>query len=159
MMCSPNRFNRDWITKALVQLLRGHPDVLLAIMRRFVKVNDPYVWERVVTIAYGAAMRADPAHIKGFADVVQFVSSEIFGDLGRFVPDAVMVDSARGLVEWGVEKGLLSKEAAKMSRPPYGFRPPSRPWTKKTIDERFYGKSEERRPDNESYHAIYWSLM
>ena len=30
LLSSPNRFMRDWVTKALVQLLRGHLDVMRA---------------------------------------------------------------------------------------------------------------------------------
>src|SRR5436190_10169359 len=38
----PNRFVRDWLTKALVSLLRGHPGVLVKLMSRFEAVDDAY---------------------------------------------------------------------------------------------------------------------
>lgn len=35
LLSSPNRFMRDWVTKALVQLLHGHLDVMAALFERF----------------------------------------------------------------------------------------------------------------------------
>lgn len=56
LLSSPNRFMRDWVTKALVQLLHGHLDVMRALVERFWTVDDPYVVQRVVAIAYGSPL-------------------------------------------------------------------------------------------------------
>ena len=61
LLSSPNRFMRDWVTKALVQLLRGHLDVMHALFERFWTVDDPYIVQRVVAIAYRALLRSAPA--------------------------------------------------------------------------------------------------
>jgi hypothetical protein len=156
LLSSPNRFTRDWTTKALVQLLRGHSDVLLRLLHRFRTVNDPYVWERLVTIAYGAVMRAsDP---KSFVKVAEFASAQVFGDIDRFRPDALMFDSAQGIVEWGVVNGLLPADDLKAARPPYAIQPPSRPWAQKRIETR-YKTDSEKRPIEETYSSVYWSVM
>src|SRR5262249_18485502 len=52
LLSSPNRFMRDWVTKALVQLLHGHLPVMRSLFERFWDVNDPYVVQRVAVVAY-----------------------------------------------------------------------------------------------------------
>jgi hypothetical protein len=159
LFSSPNRFNRDWITKALVQLLRGHPDVMLVLLRRFSSVNDPYVWERLVTAAYGSVMRADPILRVRFNEVVRFFITDVFAKLQRFTPDALMLDSARGIVEWGVATGVLTDDEAKIARPPYGFRAPAWPWTEKRIASRYESKAEQKKPVESTYATLYWSVL
>lgn len=51
-----NRAVRDGATKALVSLLSGHTDILIRILARFAKCNDPYVTERLYCAAYGCAV-------------------------------------------------------------------------------------------------------
>jgi hypothetical protein len=156
LLSSPNRFARDWTTKALVQLLRGHSDVLLRLLLRFRTVNDPYVWERLVTVAYGAVLRCSEP--KTFADVARFVATRIFSDLFSFRPDALMFDSAQGIVEWASVNGILPAEALKAARPPYAIKAPSRAWTQKSIEAR-YNTDTDKRPVVETYSSIYWSVM
>lgn len=51
-----NRLVRDGATKALVSLLLDHTNVLIRILDRFSKCNDPYVMERLYCVAYGCAV-------------------------------------------------------------------------------------------------------
>ena len=51
-----NRLVRDRATKALVSLLLDHTNVLVRILDRFSKCNDPYVMERLYCVAYGCAV-------------------------------------------------------------------------------------------------------
>ena len=62
-LTSSNRFLRDRATKALVQLLLGYPDILVALLARFlyedsVRIDDPYLFERLALVAYGVVLRA-----------------------------------------------------------------------------------------------------
>ena len=159
LFSSPNRFMRDWVTKALVQLLRGHLDVLVRLLNRFAGVDDPYVWERLVTVAYGCVMRAaDSRQAETFRPLVEFASTEIFEQLDRFVPDALMLDAARGIVEWGAATGLADEEALARARGRYGFSRPKRAWTKKTIDEKYDEPYRDSKRDD-GYHDIYFSMF
>jgi hypothetical protein len=160
LFSSPNRFMRDWITKALVQLLRGHPSVVLRLLQRFKSVNDPYVWERVVTVSYGCVMRTTaPALQAAWLPVVGFVKEQVFGDLPAFMPDAMMLDSARGVVEWAVAHGLAANDALQLARPPYDLpRPPRQAMSEKRIREK-YLKADEKRPPEQGYGDLYLSLM
>ncbi|MFB7746271.1 hypothetical protein [Streptomyces sp. NPDC056132] len=61
-LTSSNRFLRDRATKALVQLLLGHGDVLVSLLDRFLqadaeKIDDPYLFERLVWVGYGVLAR------------------------------------------------------------------------------------------------------
>ena len=69
MFSSPNRFMRDWITKALARLLAGHLDVAASLIERFAGVNDPYVLERLITAVYGSILRGGLDHLPDAAHV------------------------------------------------------------------------------------------
>src|SRR4051794_30752945 len=58
LFSSPNRYQRDWVTKALVQLLHGHLDVARAMLDRFCQVDDPYVVQRLVAVPHAAMLRS-----------------------------------------------------------------------------------------------------
>ena len=158
LFSSPNRFMRDWLTKACVQLLGGHPDVLLRLLERFRGVNDPYVWERLVMVAYGAVLRARPEQEAALRSVAEFVRDRIFGEVTTLAPDALMLDAARGIVEWAVARSLLGEDAALHAQPPYGFARPGRTWSAETIEKRFNPPPEEDRPGH-SFYTIYGSLL
>lgn len=127
MLSSPNRYARDWITKALVQLLSGHLDVAASLVERFAKVNDPYVLERLITVAYGAVLRGGPMDTDKASQVAVAVEDFVFARLDELIPDALMIDAARGIVEWAVARSLRPEASLATARPPYGFRPPGNP--------------------------------
>ena len=156
LLSSPNRAMRDWTTKALVQLLRGHPRVLEALLERFLGVDDPYVIERLITIAYGSVLRADVAHHKGMARAAALVKDRVLGRLEQFNLNPLLVDAARGIVEWGVHAGFLAEEPPR-SWGELGFRKPGVPLTKATIETRF--PHDPNLPDTKTYSTLHFSLF
>jgi hypothetical protein len=155
LLSSPNRFMRDWITKALVQLLRGHLDVMTRLLDRFYVVDDPYLVQRVVVIAYGALMRSDPANAREARRLAGHVRKRVFTRPVR--ADELLLDAGRGIVEWAATRKLLPRRALDDIERPYGLAPPSAPPTEATL-ERKYG-FQEKQPDEESYSSIRLSLM
>lgn len=155
LMSSPNRFMRDWVTKALVQLLRGHLDVMRALLDRFWSVDDPYVVQRVVAIAYGALMRSDPALAPDARRLCQRVQQLVYRPPVR--ADELLLDAARGIIEFGVHERHLPKRTLKETQRPLGLTPPGNPPTEAKLEAQ-YG-FRERQPDNESYSSIRFSLM
>lgn len=121
LLLSPNRFMRDWITKALVALLRGHVDVLDRLVVRFWTVNDPYIVQRTIVIAYGALLRSDSDQREHAKKLVARVRRLVFAEPVR--ADEIMLDAARGIVEWGVTNGVASKSHLNVIRRPYGLKP------------------------------------
>ena len=50
---------RDQVTKALVNLLQHKPKVLLKLLHEFQDVDDTYIKERLLAIAYGCVLRCE----------------------------------------------------------------------------------------------------
>jgi hypothetical protein len=156
VLSSPNRFVRDWITKALARLLAGHLDVAASLIERFATVNDPYVLERLVTVVYGSVLRGGLDHLTDAAEVAGQVERLIFRRLDRLNPDALMLDAARGIIEWAVARGLLAEETLEVARPPYGLSRPGNPPTWQRLEERYpHGKGTT---DETNYGSVFFSL-
>lgn len=154
-LSSPNRFMRDWVTKALVQLLRGHLDVMRALVDRFWTVDDPYVVQRVVAIAYGSLLRCTPSQADQAKELAELVHTLVFTRPIR--PDELLLDAARGIVRWAVARHLLDDSALVSSQRPYGLKAPGPSPSEKTIEAK-YGRYEDQ-PDNETYSSIHFSLL
>ncbi|WP_409186516.1 hypothetical protein F9C11_20695 [Amycolatopsis sp. VS8301801F10] len=155
LLSSPNRFMRDWVTKALVQLLRGHLDVMRALVERFWTVDDPYVVQRVVAIAYGALLRSASEQAEDAKALAEAVHTRVFTRPVR--ADELMLDAARGIVRWAATHRLLPDAALNSIRRPYGLTPPGPPPTKATIEAKYGWR--EGQPDDESYSSISFSLL
>ncbi|MBT2455331.1 hypothetical protein [Streptomyces sp. ISL-86] len=155
LLSSPNRFMRDWITKALVQLLRGHLNVVRALVERFWTVDDPYVVQRVVVIAYGSVLRSSPQQADHAKAIAELVHTLVFTQPVR--PDELLLDAARGIVRWAEARQLLPASALDSSRRPYGLKVPGQPPTEVTLKAKYGWR--EGQPHHESYSSIYFSLM
>ncbi|MFI7517578.1 hypothetical protein ACIBVK_29195 [Micromonospora echinofusca] len=155
LLSSPNRFMRDWITKALVQVLRGHLDVMRALIERFWSVDDPYVVQRVVAIAYGCLLRSTSAQATEAATLADAVHTRVFTHPVR--ADELLLDAARGITRWAVGRQLLPASASAAAERPYGLSAPSAPPTQATLDAK-YGRHDDLSPD-ENYLSIFVSVL
>jgi hypothetical protein len=117
--------------KAQVQLLRGHLDVMRALVERFWTVDDPYVVQRVVVIAHGSVLPSSPEQADQAKALAELVHNLVFRRPIR--PDELLLDAARGVVRWAVAHQLLPASALDSSRRPYGLKVPSPPPTEATI--------------------------
>jgi hypothetical protein len=155
LLSSPNRFMRDWVTKALVQLLHGHLDVMSRLIERFWTVDDPYVVQRVVVIAYGSVLRSPGGNVEQAKALADLVHRLVFTRPIR--PDELLLDAARGIVRWAVGHHLLPPGALDSSQRPYGLKPPGRSPSEATIESK-YG-FRQNQPASESYSSIYFSVL
>jgi hypothetical protein len=155
LLSSPNRLMRDWVTKALVQLLRGHLDVMRTLFQRFWTVDDPYVVQRVVAIAYGSLLRSTPAQADQAKALAEVVHARVFARPMR--ADELLLDAARGITRWAVAHRLLPDSALDSARRPYGLKPPGPPPSKATLDAKYGWR--EGQPDDQSYSSIYSSVL
>ena len=131
LLSSSNRFLRDRATKAAANLLSGRETSTADLVRSFAAVDDLYIRERVLAIAYGVAMRSsDASRIQPLADAVLeavFVKPPI-------VAHHLLRDYARGVIE---RLHVLTPQPDDMLnrvRPPYGSEWPSIP-SKKAIEK------------------------
>jgi hypothetical protein len=124
MLTSSNRYLRDRVTKAIVNLLTGRIEAVIRLLRLFADVDDLYVLERLYAICYGVAMRsADPASITALAD---FVYSVMFSTESR-IPHLLLRDYARGVIERALVLNPSLNIDPKSFRPPYGSKWPKIP--------------------------------
>jgi hypothetical protein len=155
LFSSPNRFMRDWVTKALVQLLRGHLDVMRDLVERFWTVDDPYVVQRVVVVAYGALLRSTEAPTDQAKALAELVHRLVFSRPVR--ADELLLDAARGLIRWATAHGVLEASALESAQRPYGLTPPGPSPSEESIEVK-YGWHKDQ-PDNESYSSLHFSLF
>jgi hypothetical protein len=155
LLSSPNRFMRDWVTKALTQLLRGHLDVMRNLVERFWTVDDPYVVQRVVAIAYGCLLRSSPAQAAHAAALAKAVHTLVFTPPVR--ADELLLDAARGITRWAVATTLLPDSARGAAERPYGIAAPSAPPTEETVEAK-YGRWQDT-PDDQNYLSIFVSVL
>jgi hypothetical protein len=157
MLSSPNRFARDWITKALSQLLSGHLEVAANLVNRFMTVDDPYVLERLITAAYGGLLRGGVQHPEDAAELAAMVERGIFGRLAVLNPDALMLDAAQGIIAWAIAHEALPASALTAAQPPYGFKRPANPPVRERLDA-LYPHGEDTT-DQTSYASVYLSAL
>jgi hypothetical protein len=117
VLSSTNRNLRDETTKAMVNLLQQQPSSLLDILKKFEKINDPYITERLFAVAYGCVLRTkEDASV---ASIAQYVYDTVFKE--GVPPEHVLLrDYARNIVEFAVYKNAEIKIDVNRIRPPYG---------------------------------------
>ena len=154
-LTTSNRFLRDRATKALVALLMPRLHILRLLLRELLDVDDLYVVERVLAVAYGCALRStDDAAV---ADLAGEVYRRVFKK-GRPVVHVLARDYARGVIECAFNRGAQLKIPRSRIRSPFRSRWPKRIPSKKSLEK--YGRWEEGMPDAElARFEIYHSVM
>ncbi|TFD20874.1 ATP-binding protein [Cryobacterium sp. TMT4-10] len=161
LLTSSNRFVRDRTTKALVQLLLGHGSVLVGLLQRFVlddvrKIDDAYVTQRLITVAYGWAMRVGRADLVTMRTVADFMRDHVLGSgstVNRQYPDVLARDAAQGIVDLASD---LLPDFESSIQPPYSATRPQNPPTKEALEQRFDRDSKER---SRSWASIFYSIF
>ena len=137
LFTSTNRRLRDTATKALVSVSTHHPQVLTDLVQRFALVNDPYVLDRVVAVAYGHILRrrhhiGEPSDVDALIRLGQAVYDAVFGSgepvahlMLRYRAQmcAEIVDALRGKTDGGLERDLSA--AAPPYKTPWPLTAPS----------------------------------
>lgn len=115
-LTTSHRFLRDRATKALVNLLTLRLDTLGKIIEQFSGVNDMYVLERLMAVAYGCAMRS--ANDEQIARLGQQIYDLVFADSKPLV-HILFRDYARGVIEYALSRGLAIDGDMEKILPPY----------------------------------------
>ena len=124
MLAAPNLAVRHQATRGLVNLLTGRLEAATRLVDEFAFVDDPYVTERVHSVAYGLATRShDPVEVKALAECVY---AKVFAT-GTPPPNILLRDYARGVVERAIYlKSQVDVDVTRI-RPPYKSEPPRFP--------------------------------
>jgi hypothetical protein len=143
-LTTSHRYLRDGATKALVNLLTERIHVLEQIIHKFLDVNDPYVLERLLAVAYGCVMRSMDNNAIG--ELAQNIYEWIFKN-GEPPPHLLLRDYARGVIELALCRGIALNIDMEKVRPPYKSEWPSEIPTKEELEK--YEKWEEDMSDEE----------
>lgn len=115
---STDRELRDSATKGLVCLLEDRINVLIAVLKKFEGVNDPYVYERLFAVAYGCALRT--VKISDLKNLSKYIYEAVFNTEGEIYPHILLRDYARGVIEYAFLLGVIDDSVdMEKVRPPY----------------------------------------
>ena len=121
MLATSHRTVRNGATIALVNLLTGRLEATTRLVEAFSDVDDPYVTERIIAVAYGVATRShDPTEVGVLA---QCVYARVFA-MGSPPASILLRDYARGVVERAIYLESQIKVDVTRIRPPYDITPP-----------------------------------
>ncbi|MBL8164702.1 MAG: ATP-binding protein [Anaerolineae bacterium] len=155
-LTASNRFLRDTTTKALVNLYVPRIEALIAIIDDFMRVDDPYILERLFAVAYGCAMRSRNE------TAVNLLAQKTFDWVFSNAPPVhiLLRDYARGVIEVAVARGIILEDTdIDKVRPPYHSDWIEDPPTEAELRQR-YGQYTKDMPDvNWSQVHLYNSVM
>ncbi|MDL2319781.1 ATP-binding protein [Alistipes sp. OttesenSCG-928-B03] len=135
-LVSTNRELRDKSTKALVNLLKNNLHALIALLKRFEGVNDPYVYERVFAVAYGCVMRTKQT--QHLSELGKYIYNTIFNKKGEIYPHILLRDYARNVIEYALHIGIQFPDIEiKKIRPPYTSSFPTNTPSIEEIDAKY----------------------
>jgi len=122
LLTSSNRFIRDTVSKAMIELLKERFYMCKELLVEFETVNDPYVIQRLYGIVFGVCMKRSrrDEDDNDFKDLAIYVYETIF-DQDVVYPNILLRDYARLIVErWIHEFPCFANEidCCKI-RPPY----------------------------------------
>jgi hypothetical protein len=137
-LTTPNRFVRDKSTKALVSLLTGRLNVMLALLQQFKDVNDPYVSERLYAVAYGCSLRSKNKN-EELKNLAQWVYNNVFKN-GNPPVHILLRDYARGVIEVALKQNLSLQINKNKIRPPYNSKWFNRIPSEKFLRNKYYPK-------------------
>ncbi|TCZ63924.1 hypothetical protein [Roseicella aquatilis] len=119
LLTSSHRRVRDRATKALVALLAMRADLAKALLARFLTVDDPYVSERVMCAAYGAAMQGRWAQAD-LGNVGRLAFDTVLAPTSPLLPNILIRDHAFGLVRYADYHAALPTDLKLTdAQPPY----------------------------------------
>lgn len=100
-LISSNNLLRDKATKALVNLLNGHSDILIKVLRQFENIDDPYVLERLYAVVFGCIVSEESdAKIE---KISMYVYDKIFKNEYVY-PNILIRDYAKNIIEYAKYK-------------------------------------------------------
>ena len=143
---------RDKATKALARILSQRLLLATRLLGDFVRVNDPYVLERLLAACYGAALQGTEE--AGLGELAQEVFDAVFAD-EKPPANALLRDHAQGLVEYAAWRGVLTSSIdLTLVRPPY-----QSPWPIEPVQDELIDSYTDDRGNGACRDAIVGSTV
>lgn len=118
LLISPNTELRDRATKAIICILLSHTKALIALMRKFEVIDDPYILERIYAIAFGCVVHEEcPQEISALA---KYVYHAIF-DKDTVYPNILLRTFAKNIIDYTNYMGYIEDGEIQQEKitPPY----------------------------------------
>lgn len=118
LLISPNTELRDRATKAIICILISHTQSLIALMRKFEGIDDPYILERIYAIAFGCAVNEEePEELKALAE---YTYTAVF-DRDTVYPNILLRTYAKNVIDYAKYMGCIREEDIRLEKitPPY----------------------------------------
>lgn len=145
-LISSNRLLRDKATKTMIHILKGHLDIVIYLLNRYEKIDDPYIVERLYAIAFGCVVSEfDKDKIHALAKVV---FENIF-NADVVYPNVLVRDYALNIIDYAVYQLGKVEFDVKKCEPPYNTLMPDVP----TDEEISAYEYDYKAPDFKDY---YW---
>ena len=143
---------RDKATKALARMLSRCLLLGTRLLVDFVKVNDPYVLERLLAACYGAALQGTEK--KGLGELAKAVFDRVFGN-GKPPVNSLLRDHARSIVEYAARCGVLDTSIdLALARPSY-----QSPWPIEPVPDELINSYTEDHGRGPVCDAIVFSTV
>ncbi len=152
---SPNRFARDYATKALASVLIDRVELCGALIERFAAVDDPYVKQRLAAAVLGAVTRGGPENFTAeqMNSLLETMVEELI-ESECALPDILTRDHIASLARWARRHKLIPPRLLKRALPPYGSEPPATPPRTEELESE-YPAGE----DGEGYRELHFSAL
>jgi len=151
---------RDNATIALARLLQNNLDVAEKLIKHFIVIDDPYIFERVLSASYGALLSS--SYYQGIDKLCYFLIEDLFLQ-SEVYPNVLVRDFARNIIEYSHIHKLIECDLKTLERirPPYKSTPiPAILPTNEEIDKKYKIKYEnESIPDFYSEQNTILSSM
>lgn len=123
-LSSSNRLLRDKATKTMIHLLKGHVDIVIYLLKRYEKIDDPYIVERLYAVAFGCVVsESDKSQVHALAKVV---FDNIF-NADIVYPNVLVRDYALNIIDYAVYQIGKVDFDVKKCEPPYNTTMPEVP--------------------------------
>jgi len=155
---SSHRFLRDRATKAAVNLLDDRLHLAARMVKHFAHVDDIYVWERVLAVACGVALRS--YDVQNVTDLAEAVHETVFAS-GAPPAHILLRDYARCVIERAAHLGGTLTFHPNVASPPYQSTWPTIP-TQEEIDKlkTEWKQTSKGSPDDEwALDALLYSVF
>ena len=156
-LASSNRFLRDRATKALVTIFVERLIVLLDILKKFEKIDDPYIEERLYAAAYGSVLQSKEDVTK----LALYVYNRFFKN-SKPPTHILLRDYARGIIKTALNKNTALKHKINVAkiRPPYSSTFPTKIPSLAELKRKYYPERIISKPPKlGDYGEIWRSLM
>ena len=122
LLTSSNRELRDYVSKELVKIFAKKHDVIVPLLRKYLKVNDPYIVSRILAATFGAISITENVDKTILTEIAIVVNENVF-NLDIVYEDIQVRDYAKNIIELIGYRGIKLAFDIKRCFPPYNSKP------------------------------------